>query len=71
MGLATYEIIGNGSEWRVRHDGKDENVYDTKVAAFEHAVNAASIALRLGHEIKISAPASEPGAGAPSSNRKA
>jgi hypothetical protein len=71
MGLATYEIIGSGSEWRVRHDGKDENVYDTKVSAFEHAVNAASIALRLGHEVKISAPASEPGAGAPSSSRKA
>jgi hypothetical protein len=71
MGLAMYEIIGSGSEWFVRHDGKDENVYDTKVSAFEHAVNAASIALRLGHGVRISAPAMEPGSGAVSSSRNA
>ena len=35
MGLASYEIIGNDAEWRVRHDGKAENVYVTKEAAFE------------------------------------
>jgi hypothetical protein len=27
MGLAAYEIIGDDAEWRVRHDGKAENVY--------------------------------------------
>jgi hypothetical protein len=24
MGLACYEIVGNDTEWRVRHDGKAE-----------------------------------------------
>jgi hypothetical protein len=56
MGLAAYEIIGNDAEWRVRHDGKAENVYETKEAAFEAAVTAASLALRQGHEVRVSAP---------------
>jgi hypothetical protein len=56
MGLAAYEIIGDDAEWRVRHDGKAENVYETKEAAFEAAVAAASLALRQGHEVRISAP---------------
>src|SRR6185437_6020625 len=57
MGLAAYEIIGNDAEWRVRHDGKAENTYETKEAAFEAAVAAASLALRQGHEIRVTAPA--------------
>lgn len=57
MGLASYEIIGNDAEWQVRHDGKAENVYDTKEAVFEAAVIAASLALRQGHEVRITAPA--------------
>ena len=57
MGLAAYEIIGNDAEWRVRHDGKAENSYETKEAAFEAAVAAASLALRQGHEIRVTAPA--------------
>jgi hypothetical protein len=56
MGLASYEIIGSGGEWRVSHDGKAENVYQTKESAFEAAVAAASLALRQGHEVKLSAP---------------
>ena len=44
MGLAAYDIIGNDAEWRVRHDGKAENIYETKEAAFEAAVAAASLA---------------------------
>jgi uncharacterized protein (DUF58 family) len=56
MGLASYEIIGNDTEWRVRHDGKVENVYETKEAAFEAAVAAASLALRQGHEVRVAAP---------------
>jgi hypothetical protein len=48
MGLAWYEIVGNDAEWRVRHDGKAENVDETKEAAFEAAVIAASLALRQG-----------------------
>ena len=46
MGVASYEIVGSAGEWRVRHDGKAENVYETKEAAFEAAVAAASLALR-------------------------
>jgi hypothetical protein len=57
MGLAAYEIIGNDAEWRVRHDGKAENIYETKEAAFEAAVAAASLALRQGHEVRVTAPA--------------
>jgi hypothetical protein len=56
MGLAAYDIIGSDAEWRVQHDGKAENVYETKEAAFEAAVAAASLALRLGHEVRVTAP---------------
>jgi hypothetical protein len=56
MGLASYEIIGDDADWRVRHDGKAENVYETKEAAFEAAIAAASLALRQGHEVRIAAP---------------
>jgi hypothetical protein len=56
MGLASYAMTGNDAEWRVRHDGKAENVYETKEAAFEAAVAAASLALRQGHEVRIAAP---------------
>jgi predicted kinase len=56
MGLASYEITGDAGEWRVSHDGKAENVYQTKEAAFEAAVAAASLALRQGHEVIVKAP---------------
>jgi hypothetical protein len=56
MGMASYEIIGHDTEWRVRHDGKAENVYETKEAAFEAAIAAASLALRQGHEVRVAAP---------------
>jgi hypothetical protein len=56
MGLASYEIVGSGGEWRVSHDGKADNVYQTKESAFEAAVAAASLALRQGHEVRIQAP---------------
>ena len=48
MGLASYEIVRGAGEWRVSHDGKAENVYQTKESAFEAAVAAASLALRQG-----------------------
>jgi hypothetical protein len=67
MGLAAYEIFGAAGEWRNRHDGRAENVYQTKEAAFEAAMAAASLALRPGHEIQISAPASETSTGAENS----
>ena len=56
MGLAAYEIVGDAGEWRVSHEGKAENVYQTKESAFEAAVAAASLALRQGHEVRISVP---------------
>jgi hypothetical protein len=64
MGIAAYAIVGRENEWRVEHDGKAENVYITKESAFEAAVAAASMALREGHEIRITAPASTTNTGA-------
>jgi hypothetical protein len=64
MGIASYEIVGSAGEWRVSHDGKAENVYQTKEAAFEAAVVAASLALRKGHEVRVSAPATATSTGA-------
>jgi hypothetical protein len=64
MGLANYEIVGSAGEWKVRHDGRAENVYETKESAFEAAVAAASLALRQGHEVRVSAPGSESATGA-------
>jgi Skp family chaperone for outer membrane proteins len=64
MGLASYEIVGSAGKWRVRHDGRADNAYQTKESAFEAAVAAASLALRQGHDVKISAPGSETATGA-------
>ena len=64
MGLAAYEIVGNAGEWRVSHDGKAENVYQTKESAFEAAVAAASLALRQGHEVRIMVPGQPTATGA-------
>ena len=69
MGQAIYEIIGGAGEWRVRHDGQAVNVYETKEAAFEAAVAAASLALRQGHEVRVSAPGSETTTGAANPGR--
>ena len=64
MGQAIYEIIGSAGEWRVRHDGQAANVYETKESAFEAAVAAASLALRQGHEVRVSVPGSQTTTGA-------
>jgi hypothetical protein len=64
MGVAAYSVIGSGGEWRIRRDGRNENVYQTKESAFEAAVAAASLALRQGHEIQISVPGSDTATGA-------
>jgi phosphotransferase system HPr-like phosphotransfer protein len=56
MGMARYAIIGQKGDWHVEHDGKVANTYETKEAAFEAAVAAASLAMREGHEIAITAP---------------
>jgi len=64
MGMAAYDIYGSEGEWRVRHDGQAENVYATKESAFEAAVAAASLALRQGHVVRVTAPASRTATGA-------
>jgi hypothetical protein len=57
MGLAQYAIVPVKDEWGVLHDGNVNGTYVTKEAAFESAVAAASLALRQGHEVHVSAPA--------------
>ena len=57
-GYPAYEIVGSENEWRIQPDGKAEPVYTTKETAFEAAVAAASLALRQGHEVRITVPAS-------------
>jgi phosphotransferase system HPr-like phosphotransfer protein len=64
MGIAKYEIFGVEGTWRVRHDGKAENEYATKEAAFEAAMAAASLALRQGHDVTVTAPSGETTTGA-------
>jgi hypothetical protein len=61
MGLAAYDIVPNGSGWSVRHDEQLEGIYDTKEAAFEAALTAASPAIKQGHEIRVTAPGRESG----------
>jgi hypothetical protein len=61
MGLARYAIVGRPGEWHVEHDGKAPNTYVTKESAFEAAAVAASLAMREGHEIIITAPGSADG----------
>ena len=64
MGMASYEILGDAGEWRISQDGKAENVYQTKESAFEAAVAAASLALRQGHEVRITVPGHSTATGA-------
>lgn len=59
MGLAQYAIVPVRNAWGVLHDGKIAGEYSTKEAAFESAVSVASLAMREGHEVHISAPARE------------
>ena len=53
MGLASYKIVGSGGEWRIQHDGRAENVFQTKEGTLEAALAAASLALRQGHEVGL------------------
>jgi hypothetical protein len=61
MGLAAYDVVGNGQDWSVSHDDTLQGKYDTKEAAFEAAISAASLAIKLGHEIRITAPGRDAG----------
>ena len=42
MGLAQYQIVPQGDEWGILHDGDVKNTYATKEAAFEAAGRFAS-----------------------------
>lgn len=61
MGLANYAVIEHNNSWTVLHDGEVSGEYATKEAAFESAVSAASLAVRLGHEVHVSVPSREAG----------
>jgi hypothetical protein len=61
MGLAAYDIVPNGSGWSIRHDDQLEGSCGTKEAAFEAALAAASLAIKQGHEIRVTAPGREAG----------
>ena len=53
MGLASYDVTGSKNSWIILHDGTPEGDFKTAEAAFEAAVAAASLALREGHEIRV------------------
>jgi hypothetical protein len=61
MGLAEYMIVSKPDGWTVLHHGTAQHDYDTKEAAFEAAVAAASLAIRQGHEVHVSVPGREVG----------
>jgi hypothetical protein len=64
MGLAAYDIVGRDGDWHIEHDGLHANNYATKEAAFEAAVAAASLAMRQGHAVRLTAPESTNAVGA-------
>ena len=56
MGSAIYRILPYQSGWGVAHDGSTVGPYETREAAFEATVAAASIAMKEGHAVEITAP---------------
>lgn len=63
MGRASYAILERGDKWVVPHDGETNGDFETKEATFESAVSAASLAIRQGHEVLVSAPGRDSGNG--------
>jgi hypothetical protein len=61
MGVAEYRVVSKGNGWSVLHDGAAANEYASKEAALESAVAAASLALREGHEARVSVPGRDAG----------
>lgn len=59
MGFAAYKIMPYETGWGVAHDGTIGGPYATKEAAFEAAAAAASIAMREGNAVEITAPGRE------------
>src|ERR1700687_446512 len=56
LAIASYEVVGSGGAWRVKHDGEPIGNYPSKEAAFEAAVAAALPVVREGYEVQISVP---------------
>jgi hypothetical protein len=54
MGIDRYSITSNADRWIVSHDGNFEGDFETKEAAFQAAVAAASLALKQGHDVQVS-----------------
>jgi len=61
MESESYRIIRNGASWAVDHDGNLEGDYETKEAAFESAVAAASNAIKVGLGVAITVEPRKPG----------
>lgn len=59
MGQAIYKILPYQEGWGVAHDGDTVGPYETREAAFEASVAAASIAMKQGHSVEITAPGRE------------
>lgn len=68
MGLASYAIVEHRGAWVILHDGEAEGDFETKEAAFESAMSAASLAVRQGHEVHVSAPGREASGTVPGSH---
>jgi len=64
---ASYRVQRNGQRWTINHDGMLEGDYETKEAAFEAVVGAASNSIKDGVAVTIEIPgptAAEPALGA-------
>jgi hypothetical protein len=59
MGMASHKIEPYQSGWGVMHDGETVGPYETQEAAFEATVAAASLALKEGHALEITAPGAD------------
>jgi hypothetical protein len=56
LAIASYQVVGTGGAWHVRHDGEPIGTYPSKEAAFEAVVAAALEVVREGYEVQISVP---------------
>lgn len=57
MAEARYRVIPQNDAWAIDHNGKVEGQYETKEAAFESIIGAASNSLRDGLGVVIEIPA--------------
>jgi hypothetical protein len=64
---ASYRVQRKGPTWAINHDGRLEGGYETKEAAFEAIVGAASNSIKSGVSVTIDIPGAaedEPALGA-------